>query len=145
MMLRHQADIAHAPIDTLEKVGGGGVRCTLVELFEQLIVPLRPQWQLPANIAPINTSRTSAGWRLPHVVELFKYLRCAAVPTLRMRPSTRWRVQAAVVCRCDAALQRALSLVSHPPADCESARLLSWAMAGAAKCVSWDNWACQGG
>lgn len=33
MILRHCADIAHAPIDTLEKVGGGGVRCTLAELF----------------------------------------------------------------------------------------------------------------
>jgi hypothetical protein len=33
MMLRHCADIAHAPIDTLENVGGGGVRCTIAELF----------------------------------------------------------------------------------------------------------------
>ena len=32
-ILRHCADIAHAPIDTLEKVGGGGVRCALAELF----------------------------------------------------------------------------------------------------------------
>mmetsp|Transcript_25245 Transcript_25245/g.54866 ORF Transcript_25245/g.54866 Transcript_25245/m.54866 type:complete len:494 (-) Transcript_25245:950-2431(-) len=30
---RHVADIVHAPIDTLERVGGGGVRCTLAELF----------------------------------------------------------------------------------------------------------------
>ncbi len=30
---RHVADISHAPIDTLEKVGGGGVRCTLAEVF----------------------------------------------------------------------------------------------------------------
>lgn len=30
---RHVAHIAHAPIDTLEKVGGGGVRCTLAEIF----------------------------------------------------------------------------------------------------------------
>ena len=30
---RHVADIVHAPIDTLEKVGGGGVRCTLAEYF----------------------------------------------------------------------------------------------------------------
>lgn len=30
---RHCADIVHAPIDTLERVGGGGVRCTLAELF----------------------------------------------------------------------------------------------------------------
>ncbi|KAG1667518.1 hypothetical protein FOA52_013708 [Chlamydomonas sp. UWO 241] len=30
---RHVADIAHAPVDMLEKVGGGGVRCTLAELF----------------------------------------------------------------------------------------------------------------
>lgn len=32
-ILRHCADIVHAPIDTLERVGGGGVRCTLAELF----------------------------------------------------------------------------------------------------------------
>lgn len=32
-ILRHCADIVHAPIDTLERVGGGGVRCTLGELF----------------------------------------------------------------------------------------------------------------
>jgi len=30
---RHVASIVHAPIDTLERVGGGGVRCTLAELF----------------------------------------------------------------------------------------------------------------
>ena len=30
---RHVSDIVHAPIDTLEKVGGGGVRCTLAEIF----------------------------------------------------------------------------------------------------------------
>lgn len=30
---RHVVDICHAPIDTLERVGGGGVRCTLAELF----------------------------------------------------------------------------------------------------------------
>lgn len=33
VMRRHVADIVHAPIDTLENVGGGGVRCTLAELF----------------------------------------------------------------------------------------------------------------
>lgn len=33
VMRRHVADIVHAPIDTLERVGGGGVRCTLAELF----------------------------------------------------------------------------------------------------------------
>jgi hypothetical protein len=32
-ILRHTAGIVHAPIDTLERVGGGGVRCTLAELF----------------------------------------------------------------------------------------------------------------
>jgi hypothetical protein len=32
-MLRHCASLVHAPIDTLEKVGGGGVRCSLAELF----------------------------------------------------------------------------------------------------------------
>jgi len=30
---RHVAGILHAPIDTLERVGGGGVRCTLAEIF----------------------------------------------------------------------------------------------------------------
>ncbi|KAG2438611.1 hypothetical protein HXX76_005160 [Chlamydomonas incerta] len=33
VMRRHVADLVHAPIDTLERVGGGGVRCTLAELF----------------------------------------------------------------------------------------------------------------
>lgn len=33
VMRRHVADLVHAPIDTLEKVGGGGVRCALAELF----------------------------------------------------------------------------------------------------------------
>ena len=32
-ILRHCADIVHAPVDTIENVGGGGVRCTLAELF----------------------------------------------------------------------------------------------------------------
>jgi hypothetical protein len=32
-ILRHCASIAHAPIDTLERIGGGGVRCSLAELF----------------------------------------------------------------------------------------------------------------
>lgn len=32
-ILRHVADIHHAPIDTLEFLGGGGVRCTLGEVF----------------------------------------------------------------------------------------------------------------
>lgn len=32
-MRRHLAGLVHAPIDTLEKVGGGGVRCALAELF----------------------------------------------------------------------------------------------------------------
>ena len=32
-ILRHVHAIHHAPIDTLEHVGGGGVRCTLGELF----------------------------------------------------------------------------------------------------------------
>ena len=32
-ILRHVAAIHHAPIDTLEELGGGGVRCTLAELF----------------------------------------------------------------------------------------------------------------
>lgn len=33
VMRRHVADLVHAPIDTLERVGGGGVRCALAELF----------------------------------------------------------------------------------------------------------------
>jgi hypothetical protein len=33
VMRRHVADLVHAPIDTLERVGGGGVRCALGELF----------------------------------------------------------------------------------------------------------------
>ncbi|KAF6262117.1 Amidinotransferase-domain-containing protein [Scenedesmus sp. NREL 46B-D3] len=33
VMRRHVAELVHAPIDTLEKVGGGGVRCALAELF----------------------------------------------------------------------------------------------------------------
>lgn len=32
-LARHVAAIHHAPIDTLERIGGGGVRCTLAELF----------------------------------------------------------------------------------------------------------------
>lgn len=32
-MRRHVAQLVHAPIDTLEYIGGGGVRCTLAELF----------------------------------------------------------------------------------------------------------------
>jgi hypothetical protein len=32
-MLRHCAALVHSPIDTLERVGGGGVRCSLAELF----------------------------------------------------------------------------------------------------------------
>jgi hypothetical protein len=33
LMRRHVADLVHAPIDTLERVGGGGVRCAIAELF----------------------------------------------------------------------------------------------------------------
>lgn len=33
VMRRHVAALVHAPIDTLERVGGGGVRCALAELF----------------------------------------------------------------------------------------------------------------
>lgn len=32
-LLRHVADLVHAPIHTLEHIGGGGVRCALAELF----------------------------------------------------------------------------------------------------------------
>ena len=33
MMMRHWAGIHHAPLATLEKIGGGSVRCTMAELF----------------------------------------------------------------------------------------------------------------
>ena len=33
VLRRHVAGFVHAPISTLEHVGGGGVRCTLAELF----------------------------------------------------------------------------------------------------------------
>lgn len=33
VLRRHVADLVHADISTLEEVGGGGVRCTLAELF----------------------------------------------------------------------------------------------------------------
>ncbi|KAI8464479.1 MAG: Amidinotransferase-domain-containing protein [Monoraphidium minutum] len=33
VMGRHLAGLVHAPIDTLENVGGGGVRCAIAELF----------------------------------------------------------------------------------------------------------------
>lgn len=32
-MRRHWAGLHHAPIPTLESVGGGSVRCTMAELF----------------------------------------------------------------------------------------------------------------
>lgn len=32
-LLRHTAELLHAPVDTLEAVGGGSVRCCLAELF----------------------------------------------------------------------------------------------------------------
>jgi hypothetical protein len=32
-ILQHTSAIVHAPIDTLENVGGGSVRCTIAELF----------------------------------------------------------------------------------------------------------------
>ena len=30
---KHVAELHHAPIDTIEHIGGGGVRCALAELF----------------------------------------------------------------------------------------------------------------
>ena len=33
LLLRHVAALHHAPIHTLEHIGGGGVRCALAELF----------------------------------------------------------------------------------------------------------------
>ncbi|KAK3285369.1 hypothetical protein CYMTET_7025, partial [Cymbomonas tetramitiformis] len=33
VLRRHCADLVHAPIDTLERIGGGSVRCTLAEIF----------------------------------------------------------------------------------------------------------------
>ena len=32
-LLRHVSELVHAPIDTIERVGGGSVRCSLAELF----------------------------------------------------------------------------------------------------------------
>ena len=32
-MRKHVAALHHAPLDTIEYVGGGGVRCSLAELF----------------------------------------------------------------------------------------------------------------
>jgi hypothetical protein len=34
VLRRHVAGVVHAPIDTLERVGGGGVRCCMAELWE---------------------------------------------------------------------------------------------------------------
>lgn len=33
VLRRHVAELHHAPIDTLEHIGGGGVRCALAEVF----------------------------------------------------------------------------------------------------------------
>lgn len=33
VLRRHVADLHHAPIDTIEHVGGGSVRCMLAEIF----------------------------------------------------------------------------------------------------------------
>jgi hypothetical protein len=33
VLRKHVAALHHAPIDTLERIGGGGVRCTLAEIF----------------------------------------------------------------------------------------------------------------
>jgi hypothetical protein len=33
VLRKHVAGLHHAPVDTLEFIGGGGVRCTLGELF----------------------------------------------------------------------------------------------------------------
>lgn len=33
VLLRHAAQLLHAPIPVIEAVGGGGVRCTIAELF----------------------------------------------------------------------------------------------------------------
>lgn len=30
---KHVAELHHAPIETIEHVGGGGVRCSLAEIF----------------------------------------------------------------------------------------------------------------
>lgn len=32
-MRKHVAALHHAPLDTIEYIGGGGVRCSLAELF----------------------------------------------------------------------------------------------------------------
>lgn len=33
VMRRHVAGLHHAPLDNIEYIGGGGVRCSLAELF----------------------------------------------------------------------------------------------------------------
>ena len=33
ILQKHVAELHHAPIDTIEHIGGGGVRCSLAELF----------------------------------------------------------------------------------------------------------------
>lgn len=33
VLRRHVAALHHAPLDTIEYIGGGGVRCSLAELF----------------------------------------------------------------------------------------------------------------
>ena len=33
VMLQHVSKIHHSPIDTIERIGGGGVRCMMTEMF----------------------------------------------------------------------------------------------------------------
>ena len=33
LLLKHVRWLCHSPIDTLEHIGGGGVRCSIAELF----------------------------------------------------------------------------------------------------------------
>ena len=33
VLRRHVAELHHSPIDTIEHIGGGGVRCSLAEIF----------------------------------------------------------------------------------------------------------------
>lgn len=32
-MLKHVAELLHTPIETIEDIGGGGIRCMMGELF----------------------------------------------------------------------------------------------------------------
>jgi len=43
LLQRHYELLAHAPIETIENIGGGGVRCMLAEIFDAQSAPSRSQ------------------------------------------------------------------------------------------------------